>query len=350
MDTENQKLRFDHLSIEITRRCNMTCSHCLRGDAQGIDISLSIIDTLLKQASSINTLFFTGGEPLLCPEIMNDILSRLIAHDVPLHSLEVISNGTIKKSEVVDVFKSYYSYIRQCTPDQINESITICISSDRYHVGNDPWEAIAYYRHYLKDIANVDVNVLGNIPWKIGRAKTLPRAAPPVAFERIARQIHILYPGERGGCREWRLFTGLPTDVRLVCCPLHIAATGDVTQLSQYIWDNDDEGVRKDFVVCNLIEKNCSIDEAIAAYNQNKPSCGQATELAVKMQIEESKADPIGAGKTAANLWEMQLKGNSKDVKKFMDSLTPAEHAEVRLIEELLAWRRYSEELTAFLS
>ena len=29
----------ESLVIEVTRRCNMRCEHCLRGDAQNLDIS-----------------------------------------------------------------------------------------------------------------------------------------------------------------------------------------------------------------------------------------------------------------------------------------------------------------------
>ena len=33
--------------IEVTRRCNMCCAHCLRGDAESIDIQEKCIDAFL---------------------------------------------------------------------------------------------------------------------------------------------------------------------------------------------------------------------------------------------------------------------------------------------------------------
>lgn len=33
--------------IEVTRRCNMCCAHCLRGDAESIDIQEKYIDAFL---------------------------------------------------------------------------------------------------------------------------------------------------------------------------------------------------------------------------------------------------------------------------------------------------------------
>lgn len=37
------KLKVCNLSLEVTRRCNMNCEHCLRGDAQNMDADLALI-------------------------------------------------------------------------------------------------------------------------------------------------------------------------------------------------------------------------------------------------------------------------------------------------------------------
>lgn len=51
--------------IEVTRRCNMCCAHCLRGDAESIDIQEKYIDAFLdsfETGAYISSLTFTGGE------------------------------------------------------------------------------------------------------------------------------------------------------------------------------------------------------------------------------------------------------------------------------------------------
>ena len=51
--------------IEVTRRCNMCCAHCLRGDAESIDIQEKYIDAFLDSFETeayISSLTFTGGE------------------------------------------------------------------------------------------------------------------------------------------------------------------------------------------------------------------------------------------------------------------------------------------------
>lgn len=57
-----------HLAIEVTRRCNMECAHCLRGDAQAVDMTQEIVDRFvdgLEEGMSIGDVTLTGGEPSL---------------------------------------------------------------------------------------------------------------------------------------------------------------------------------------------------------------------------------------------------------------------------------------------
>ena len=54
-----KKLTINDLTVEVTQRCNMKCRHCLRGDAQDVDIFLSDIDGLLNQTEAIGQLTIT---------------------------------------------------------------------------------------------------------------------------------------------------------------------------------------------------------------------------------------------------------------------------------------------------
>lgn len=57
------KLNIYNLVLEVTRRCNMCCAHCLRGEAQNMDMQKETIDKLLDQTDSISMVTFSGGEP-----------------------------------------------------------------------------------------------------------------------------------------------------------------------------------------------------------------------------------------------------------------------------------------------
>lgn len=65
MSENFEKTAIDYLSVEITRKCQLKCAHCMKGEAQNIDMSVEVIDKLLESVVSIGTLLFTGGEPTM---------------------------------------------------------------------------------------------------------------------------------------------------------------------------------------------------------------------------------------------------------------------------------------------
>ena len=79
--------------IEITRRCNMGCAHCMRGDAQNVDISEKVIDAALSKVESISSLTLTGGEPSLNIPAIRYITKRLKDLNIPLGSAYIVTNG-----------------------------------------------------------------------------------------------------------------------------------------------------------------------------------------------------------------------------------------------------------------
>lgn len=57
------------LELEMTRRCNQNCVHCLRGCSQNFDMTPEILKNIFTngdyQITKIYELFVTGGEPFL---------------------------------------------------------------------------------------------------------------------------------------------------------------------------------------------------------------------------------------------------------------------------------------------
>jgi len=128
--TENKTLHIDSLVIETTRRCNMQCDHCLRGDAEDIDIDVCHVITLFKQIDSIGCLTLSGGEPSLVPDVMRWI--REVAHiaKVDVQNFYISTNGKdVPDAFVYEVVKWY----GQCTDNEISQ---IKISNDNYHEGD----------------------------------------------------------------------------------------------------------------------------------------------------------------------------------------------------------------------
>jgi len=115
------------LWIESTRRCNMKCRHCCRGDAQNIDMSIDIIDIFFKQVSFIGVIGFTGGEPSLVPNILQDILNVAKKYKVRILSFQIVTNGKEISDEFIEVLQNWYDYCEH------NMSTNIFISIDKFH-------------------------------------------------------------------------------------------------------------------------------------------------------------------------------------------------------------------------
>lgn len=116
-----------NLIIEVTRRCNMGCAHCLRGDAQNIDIDVSYIDSILKDTDYISVLTFSGGEPSLNLAAIDYTLKRCQELNIRVGSFYIVTNG---KSNVLPLTMSalkWYSYCEE------KDMCGLSLSKDIFH-------------------------------------------------------------------------------------------------------------------------------------------------------------------------------------------------------------------------
>ena len=91
-------LIFENVTIETTRKCNLTCKHCMRGDVQNLDINYKYIDFLLRKNHIFFLLYFSGGEPLLNKKAIIYIINKIIKCSV---TIDVIHFYIKKVTQVV---------------------------------------------------------------------------------------------------------------------------------------------------------------------------------------------------------------------------------------------------------
>lgn len=60
------KVCISDIYIEMTRKCNLQCKHCLRGDAQDKTISKEQLNGLLKNSFLVGNIFLGGGGAFSC--------------------------------------------------------------------------------------------------------------------------------------------------------------------------------------------------------------------------------------------------------------------------------------------
>lgn len=122
-------LNIDTAMIEVTRRCNMACDHCLRGEPQKKDIPDSMIDTFFEKVGSgiINNLTITGGEPSLVPEKIEKIIEAAKRNGTDIENFYIVTNG----KQVTDAFLMAVMRLHCYCSD--NEYSGLQYSNDYYH-------------------------------------------------------------------------------------------------------------------------------------------------------------------------------------------------------------------------
>lgn len=152
-------IKIYNLILEVTRRCNMNCAHCMRGDAQDMDADPAILPQIFNGIGEIETITFTGGEPALNTQYIKTVVDYIIEHHIPVHGCFIATNAKVYSQELVDcVWRLYDAYCGDgdvlTTPsdwlfvhdDEERQDFSIAISGDRYHE-NVPSENIRrYYR------------------------------------------------------------------------------------------------------------------------------------------------------------------------------------------------------------
>ena len=100
------------ISFELTRRCNLHCKWCSKGDAQNLDMNKNIIDKALDEISDfyIDTIRITGGEPSLVPEAIEYLIDGIIKRKIKVYDIHMMTNATIQSQKIKDSIIKYLKY------------------------------------------------------------------------------------------------------------------------------------------------------------------------------------------------------------------------------------------------
>jgi len=130
----NKQIHIRDLVIEVTRRCNMSCSHCLRGKQENIDMDLSYIETLFSKVQMIGTIILTGGEPSLVPSIVAKILNLAKKYGVEINSFYMTTNATRITNKFITILMNWVDYCGTFEEYNKNENGP-CVewSNDQFH-------------------------------------------------------------------------------------------------------------------------------------------------------------------------------------------------------------------------
>lgn len=122
-----QNGHIQNLMIEITRDCNFSCSHCLRGEAQKIDLEVHELRKFLydNNVSSIGSLTLSGGEPLSKPKILKDLAYDFRAMNIDIEYCYIATNGSYFNYETFFRLADIYNCF--------SEGLFLEVSNSSYH-------------------------------------------------------------------------------------------------------------------------------------------------------------------------------------------------------------------------
>ena len=123
------KIQYDGLVFEVTRRCNMACAHCLRGEAQCLDMSDEIIDKALEDVTCISHIVFTGGEPSINVHAIRHVLDVCKEKGIDVGGFFVATNGKEVSMDFIHVMIDWYAYCQ----DYDSEYCSLALSRDKFH-------------------------------------------------------------------------------------------------------------------------------------------------------------------------------------------------------------------------
>lgn len=290
-----RKITWDHISIELTRKCQLKCRHCYRGKSENREIGIETLDKFLENTEIIGMLHFTGGEPLLALDQMEFVADKLNEYRIPLFKMQVIANGYERSDRFFEIIKKFNEIIHICHKygrnngqdvPNIASYIVICVSCDRYHTeqGYDPNDTVKFYKNKLKGYAKVTQYTEGDMPYAKGNGKNLAESVNIVMpSDKIKRQIEYLTRDHKPMCPYGRTYNLVHENQIYCVCEMYMDIFGNITayEKSNQEFKQNDES---DFI-CN-VNVTTDILNDIEKYNAGKLSCLDKMKIIAKEQRE----------------------------------------------------------------
>ena len=290
-----EKVVFNQLAVEITRRCNMACGHCLRGDAENVDLTGMDIDSVLDQAEAIGRLIITGGEPTLNMGAIQHIANGIARRGIPLMRVQIITNGLAYEERLVALAKRFTEITRLTQVHGYGNTkqepwrVSIGVSLDRYHEAPETCKKnYIRYKNALKGFVEVLKVGHGNAPRNEGRAAALADTIDYTltAETYMLQQLEVLSADCRPMCKFYESYHLERPDQKVVCCGVYLNAWGQVLAGNACDMEFSQQA---GFVICDAWE---SLWEKLLEYNQTheRQHCTYCDDLRTKINLMRDKA------------------------------------------------------------
>lgn len=289
-----EKVVFNQLTIEVTRRCNMACGHCLRGDAENVDLTNMDINDILDQAEAIGRLIVTGGEPVLNLRAIQHLVNEIARRGIPVMRGQIVTNALIYEEGLVTIAKRLSEIIRLTQLHGYGRDerepwrVSLGVSLDRYHEAPEICKKNCFrYKRALKGFAEVLQVRHGNAPRNEGRAAALVNTMDYTltAETYLIQRIEVLSVDYKPMCKFYESYHLERPDQKVICCGIYLNAWGELLPGLACDTDYQCRGIR----LCYAWEP---IWERILEYNRahERQHCTFCDDLRTKINLMRDKA------------------------------------------------------------
>lgn len=244
---EMYTMYINDLVIETTRRCNMNCGHCLRGNAQNKHMKDEYLYEFLKQVDYVGSVAFSGGEPTLPSgmKVIERFMEICNELNVRVGNFYIATNGKVWRDDFPELINRLFNLCED------NEMSSIDISGDQFHE-SDKWSINQFkfrLEEELYDYYNIDeiVSIRPDIDRRF--VITQGRGACVGYNERIHEII--IYENEED---EFRINEGT----------IYLNCNGQI--IAGCDWSYETQEIDEDVQICNTSE---DLKHAVMAYHKS---------------------------------------------------------------------------------
>ena len=171
-------------TIEVTRKCNLSCKWCCKGDPEPVDLSFAHIDKCFDELADVYIfeLRISGGEPFCNPDACIYIIDEVIRRNLKVGTVRIFHNGTIKNEQVLAalqrlvvhfdsmqsrrLYRNLVSHFGEYDVEHVNERnrVRLIVSTMQHDNTDTIQDVISFYSGHdgiftLGQDVNVDFNL-----------------------------------------------------------------------------------------------------------------------------------------------------------------------------------------------
>jgi len=151
---KDKEIIVQNLTLELTRKCNLNCGHCMRGDMQNLSMSDEVIERVFEDIDGAFSLQFSGGESSLAVDRLQKVVEVIKEKKTKIRSVLIFTNAVNISEQYIKCLEELRAYCLELNErderndfnnDKVglverlskeNYPLSVVVSLDKYHLAS----------------------------------------------------------------------------------------------------------------------------------------------------------------------------------------------------------------------